>query len=152
MPTGSTPAVVGNMLFVGTEGGTFFGIDWQTPKVVWRYTAPQRQMPFRGSAAATDQIVVVGSMDKNVYALEPKTGKQLWTFATRRQIEGSPVVVGKRVFIGSGDGRLYALELTTGTELWQYETGGKIIAAPAVVEGRLIIGTDDGNLYCFGSR
>ena len=41
-PTGSTPAVMNNMLFVGTEGKEFFGIDWQRPKVVWKYEPPQR--------------------------------------------------------------------------------------------------------------
>ena len=28
-PTGSTPAVQGDLLFFGTEGGTFYAIDWR---------------------------------------------------------------------------------------------------------------------------
>ena len=151
-PTCSTPAVLGDLLFVGTEGSTFFGIDWKTPSIVWRYTAEQRQMPFRSSAAATEKVIVVGSLDKTVHALEPATGKSLWNFATRGKIEGSPVIVGDRVFIGSGDGRLYALEVQTGREVWQYEAGGSLLGSPAVVEGRLVIGTDEGTLFCFGKK
>ena len=58
-PTGSTPAVLGDLLYVGTEGATFFAIDWKTPKVVWQYTAQRRQMPFRGSAAVTKNVVIL---------------------------------------------------------------------------------------------
>ncbi|MHB8902387.1 MAG: outer membrane protein assembly factor BamB family protein [Thermoguttaceae bacterium] len=151
-PTGSTPAVLGDLLFVGTEGSTFFAIDWNKPAVVWHYTAEQRQMPFRSSAAVTEKVVLVGSLDKNVHALDPRSGKPLWIFSTRGKIEGSPVIVGKRAFIGSGDGRLYALEIETGREVWQYETGGSLLGSPAIVQGRLVIGTDDGTLYCFGKK
>ena len=124
-PTGSTPPVLGELLFVGTEGSTFYAIDWKTPKVVWQFAAERRRMPFRGSAAATAEAVVVGSMDKNLYALEPKTGKQLWMFPTRGKIEGSPVVAAS-VFIGSGDGRL-CLDLARRT--W-HETGGSLSGRP----------------------
>lgn len=151
-PTGSTPAVLGDLLFVGTEGSTFFGIDWKTPQIVWRYNAERRQMPFRSSAAATKNVVVVGSLDKNVHAVDPATGKALWSFATRGKIETSPVIVGQRVFVGSADGRLRALDLKTGREVWQYETGGSLIGSPAVAQGRIVIGNDEGTLFCFGSR
>ena len=151
-PTGSTPAVVGDLLFVGTEGSTFFGIDWKTPKVVWSYVAERRQMPFRSSAAATENIVVVGSLDKSLHAVDPKSGEPRWVFTTRGKVEGSPVIVGDLVYFGSADGRLYALELKSGREVWQYETGGSLIGSPAVAEQRLIIGNDEGTLFCFGKQ
>ena len=151
-PTGSTPAVLGDLLFVGTEGSTLFGIDWKTPSIVWRYSAERRQMPFRGSAAVTEKVVIAGSHDRSVHAVDPTSGKLLWNFPTRGRIEGSPVIVGDRAFIGSSDGRLYALEIRTGREVWQYETGGSLIASPAVAQDRLVIGSDEGILFCFGEK
>jgi outer membrane protein assembly factor BamB len=144
--------VLGDLLFVGTEGSTFFAIDWKNPKVVWQYTADRRQMPFRSSAAVTTDIVVVGSLDKSLHALAPDSGKSIWKFGTQGKIEGSPVIVGNRVFAGSGDGRLYALAVKTGREVWQYETGGSLVGSPAVAQGRLIIGSDEGILFCFGKQ
>jgi outer membrane protein assembly factor BamB len=73
----------------------------------------------------------------------------LWSFATRKRIDGSPVVVGKRVFFGSADGKIYALDRTSGKELWQFTAGGAVNTSPAVAEDRLVIGNDAGNLYCF---
>ena len=67
---------------------------------------------------------MVGSRDKQLHALDPKTGKPLWSFATKGRIDGSPVVVGDRVFVGSADGRLYELSVKTGEKLWQFEAGG----------------------------
>jgi outer membrane protein assembly factor BamB len=149
-PTGSTPAVLGRLLFVGTEGRTFFAVDWQQPKVVWKYQPDERTAAYRSSAAVTAEAVVVGSQDKLVHALEPQTGKRLWTFATRGRVDSSPVIAGQRVFVGSADGRLYGLDLKTGKEFWRFEAGGAILSSPAVAAGRLVIGTEAGDVLCFG--
>ena len=162
-PTGCTPALspatetadgkpVSSMAYVGTEGGTFFAIDWRAGKVFWRYENPKRTLPYRSSAAVTSEAVLVGSRDKSLHAIARKTGKPLWTFPTRGRVDSSPVVVGERVFVGSSDGRLYALGLQSGKLSWKYAAGGSITASPAVAAGRLVIGSDDGDLFCFGSK
>ncbi len=151
-PTGSTPAVWGELALVGTEGNVFFAVNWKQANVVWQYENPKRAFPFRSSAAVTDRIVVVGGRDKLVHAFETQTGQPLWRFSTKGRVDSSPVIVGRRVFVGSTDGRLYELDSTSGKELWRFEAGGSILASPAVAAGRLVIGTDDGDLYCFGKR
>lgn len=151
-PTGSAPALHGPLAYVGTEGNTFFAIDWKQAKIRWRYENPDRAFPFRSSAAVSDRAVVVGSRDKLVHALDPKSGEALWTFATGGRVDGSPVIVGDRVFAGSADGRLFALDLESGEPVWQFETGGSILASPAVAQQRLIVATDDGSVFCFGSK
>ena len=151
-PTLCTPAVRGPMAYFGTIGSALFAVDWQQSKVVWTYDTPKRGTEFHSSAAVTSQAVIVGASDRLVHAVDRKTGNGLWTFPTKRRVDGSPVVVGSRVFIGSADGRLYALDLKTGRQLWMYEAGGSILASPAVAAGRLVIGTDDGDLYCFGAK
>ena len=87
-----------------------------------------------------------------VHALDPKSGRPLWEFATKGRVDSSPVVVGRRVFVGSSDGRIYGLDLKTGQEVWRFEAGGEVNASPAVAAGRMVIGTDDGKLYCFGAK
>ncbi len=150
-PTGSTAAVRGERLFVGTEAGTFFGIDWQAAEAVWRYESPAGAASYRSSAAVTDGAVIVGSRDRLVHALHPEDGAPLWTFATRRNVDASPVVVGERVFVGSADGRFYALALADGEALWEFEAGGGIVGSPAVAEGRLVVTTSRGDVFCFGA-
>jgi outer membrane protein assembly factor BamB len=148
-PTGVTPAVMGNHVYFGTEGGVFFAINWKEAKVSWTYQDSDRGQPFRSSAAVTPECVVVGSRNKRVQALDPKTGKGLWQFVTRARIDSSPVIVGQQAFVGSSDGRLYAINLKTGKETWQYETGDGFSGSPAVAAGCLVIASDEGTVYCF---
>ncbi len=149
-PTGCSPAVAGEMVYFGTEGETVFGIAWAQAELVWAYRRQARNFPFRSSAAATAQMVVLGGRDKLVRGLDPQTGEERWTFAAKARVDSSPVVVGQRVFVGSSDGRLYELDLATGALRWEYEAGGSFLASPAVAAGRLVIGNDDGVLFCFG--
>jgi len=149
-PTLCTPAVEGTMAYVGTDGGTFFAVDWKASKIAWTYENRSRPSPFWSSAALAANLVVVGSRDKMVHALDRETGERVWVFSTKGQVDSSPVVVGDRVYVGSDDGRLYGLELETGKEVWRFEAGGRILASPAVAAGRLVIGNDEGVLYCLG--
>jgi outer membrane protein assembly factor BamB len=149
-PTGVTPAVMGDHVFVGTEGGLFLGINWREAEETWRFEDSLGQQSYRGAAAASQQYVVVGSRDKRLRAFNPLTGEPLWTFAAKGRIDSSPVIAGNRVYVGSADGRVYGIDLETGEERWQFEAGGGFTASPAVAQGRLIIASDDGVIYCFG--
>lgn len=151
-PTGCTAALQGTMAYVGTEGGSFLGIDWRKRVVAWTYQNTKRSTSFRASAAVTPARVLVGARDKQVHCLDPVTGDEQWAFATQGQVDSSAVIAGKYAFVGSGDGRVYAIDVETGQEAWRYEAGGHIVASPAIAAGRLVIGTDAGDLYCFGSR
>ncbi len=150
-PTGSTPAVLADCAFVGTEARRFLAIDLKQAKVLWTFESPKNKQAFRASAALTSEAVYVGCRDRHVYALDIKTGQLLWQFATRGQVDSSPVVVGDRLFVGSEDGRLYSLDRRTGNLLWQFDLGGQIVASPAVAEGCLVIANTDGQLSCFGA-
>jgi outer membrane protein assembly factor BamB len=134
----------------GTFDSEVLGVDLKARRVSWRYKDPARQFPFYSSAAVVDGRVVLGGRDKRVHAVDARSGKALWTFATQARVESSPAVVGSRVFVGSSDGRLYALDLAKGTRLWEFNAGGALSASPAVAGGRLVIGSQDGRLYCFG--
>lgn len=150
-PTGCTPALTGDRVFFGTEGETFFGIDWRQEKVLWRYRNSDRSFPYRSSAVVLSDRVLVGGRDKLMRALAADDGQELWRFTSKARIDGSAVVVGRRAFFGSGDGRLYAVDIASGEAVWEYEAGGGFASSPAVASGKLVIGNDDGALLCFGA-
>ena len=150
--TACAAALMGETAYVGTEEGRFLAVAPGRPGVLWHYEDTADPAAFRSSAAVTPQAVIVGSRDKLVRAFDPKTGRPLWSFTTKGQVDSSPVVAGNRVFVGSSDGRLYGLDLKSGHEVWQFNAGAAIVASPAVAAGRLVIGSEDGNLYCFGEK
>jgi outer membrane protein assembly factor BamB len=151
-PTGSTPAAGGDFIYFGSEGATFFCINWREAKEIWRWRDKSRNLSIRSSAALTDEAVIFGGHDKILHALDLKTGQRRWDFPTKGRIEGSPVVVGNRVFVGSADGRIYGVNVHSGEKVWEYEAGGKFTSSPAVAEGRMLIASEDGVVYCFGEK
>jgi outer membrane protein assembly factor BamB len=150
----ASPAIVGDMLYVGTYASEVLAVDWKKQEVVWRYASGNGDFPFHSSAAVTDKLVVVGSRDKYVHAIDRATGQRAWTFPTRGKVDSSPSIQGDRVFIGSNDGNLYELGLSDGKERWKFNAGKPISAAPAIGEGVLVIGSEsrDGKVYCFGKK
>jgi quinohemoprotein ethanol dehydrogenase len=97
-----------------------------------------------------------------VFALDAKTGSELWRFdpevpgAKARDaccdIVNRGVAVWKgRVFVGALDGRLIALDAHTGKPIWQVPTfdpkqAYTITGAPRVIQGRVIIGNGGAEL------
>jgi outer membrane protein assembly factor BamB len=150
----ASPAVVDNVLYVGTYASEVVAVDWKTQAKLWTYKDPEREFPYHSSAAVSDKYVIVGSRDKRVHAIDRQTGKGLWVFNTRGKVDSSPVIVGDRVFVGSQDGNLYGLRLSDGKELWKFTDGKPFTASPAVGEGCLVIGSEssDGHIYCFGKK
>lgn len=91
-----------------------------------------------------------------VFALDAKTGKELWRFdpgvAKEVAIKACCDVVNRgvavydgKVYFGTLDGRLIALDAKTGKPVWEVQTTDPeksytITGAPRVVKGRVIIG------------
>jgi outer membrane protein assembly factor BamB len=148
--TGASPVLVAKRAYYGTFSNDVIAADLATKRIVWRYANQARSFPFYSSAAASGDRVVLGGRDKLVYCLNGKTGKPIWTFATRARVDSSPALASGRVYIGSNDGHFYVLDLADGKKLWDFEAGAPLSASPAVAEGRVVIGSQDGRLYCFG--
>lgn len=150
-PTGSTPAVLGDVAFLPIMDGAVIALDWKTNRELWRYEDEERAQEYRSSAAVNDTLVVVSSQNKQVDALDIKTGKRVWRQTLRRRADASPVIAGNDCWIAATDGRLLRLSLTDGSEKWHYEINGQFLAAPAITDNRLYIADDKGILRCFGS-
>ncbi len=146
----ASPAIVDDLLYVGSHGGVVSALNWRTGDVNWRYEG-QRQMSIRASAVATDDLILVGSHDKVMHAIDRRTGKSRWTFPTNARIECSAAVVDRRDFFGSGDGNLYGVSLDDGKEVWKYHAGHPITGGVAIGEQCLVVGEDasNGRLLCF---
>ena len=146
----ASPAIVDDMLYVGSHGGDVTATNWKTGEIVWRYSA-QRQLSIRASAVATDKLILVGGHDKLMHAIDRQTGAGVWTFPTKARIECSAAVVDDRIFFGSEDRNIYGLSLDDGSEVWKYNAGQRVNGGVAIGEECMVVGEDaaDGRLLCF---
>ena len=62
-------------------------------------------------AIGSDGTVYVGSHDKKLYAINPKSGVKLWEFETGRFVTSSPAIGSDgTVYVGSSDKKVYAIK------------------------------------------
>ncbi|MEM7199040.1 MAG: PQQ-binding-like beta-propeller repeat protein [Planctomycetota bacterium] len=140
-------ALRGDRAYFGHYGNEFVAADLSAADVLWRY-AESRKGFVSSPAIGTDRAVF-GGRDRVLHCVGLADGAPLWTFKTRRKIDGSPVICGDKVLCGSGDGRIYLLRLEDGSEVWNYELGQSVHSTPAVAGGRFVVGCGDGRLYAF---
>ena len=90
-------------------------------------------------------VLLIGSYDRNLYALDAATGQELWRFTAGASLRSAPVVarVGSRtvVFFGADDRTFYAVDAHTHRKLWAREVlpwqptvGRAILTSPVVFD------------------
>ena len=108
------------------------------------------------------RLLITGSADGHIYALQARTGKKVWEFnLSKRGINASPVVDDQgRVFISHSEenvdegtlGRVIAIDgagsgdITETHELWRWNRNKAGFPSPALHEGRVYIVNNSGNL------
>jgi outer membrane protein assembly factor BamB len=140
-------AVDGDSAYFGQVEGQVRRLDLKSDKVVW--TNEDAKDGVFAPPAVTRDLVLAGSRDGRLYALDTATGKQQWQFRTGNAIEGGAIVDRQHAIFGSTDGRLYVLDLATGKELWSYDLGSGVSTSPAFSDGWLVVCTDDGAVQAF---
>ncbi len=86
-------------------------------------------------------MVIVGSGDRDLYALDAKTGKVIWVAATGAPVDSSPLVDGNQVFVGSFDGWLYCFDLRDGSLIWRCLLDCWVHSSPIADDNTVFAGT-----------
>jgi len=129
--------------------------------VAWTYELATNR-GVETTPIVVDGIMFVTSAWSIVYALDARTGEELWTYdpdvdravgvnACCDVVNRGVAVYEGKVFIGVIDGRLEALDAKTGERLWSTVTVDQnrpytITGAPRVVDGKVFIGNGGAEL------
>ncbi len=153
-------------VYFGSLAGVFHAVDAEGVRL-WSFEIPENAEELsRGimSQAAVLQadgreLLVFGCNDHKVYAVDARSGEQVWDFATDAANHGAITVADldgdgpSEVLVPSRDHHLYCLN-EHGQPLWQFETRGEIYARPLAsdLDGdgspEVVIGSYDGFIYC----
>ena len=123
--------------------------------LAWFYDMPERR-GIEATPLVIDGRLYATSAWSAVYAMDAKTGKELWSFdpevpRSRGSVACCDVVNrgvaawGDKIYVGTIDGRLIALNASDGKVAWSVDTIDKskpytITGAPRVIKGKVIIG------------
>jgi outer membrane protein assembly factor BamB len=100
----STPAVVGDRLWVGGADSRLHCVNALTGEALWTF---KTGAPVWSSPAVVDNRVIFGSRDFNLYMLDATTGEEIWRYKTDGRIISSPLVVDGGIWIGCATGYFY---------------------------------------------
>lgn len=124
-----------------------------------KHVVPKWMFHMRGANRLESVPLVVDgvmyiSQPNEVYALDARTGRQIWEWQRQPAMQKGPnrgvAVYGNRVYVGTPDAHLVALDARTGSQLWATELakasdGYWCPVAPMVVNGKVIIGIAPGD-------
>jgi outer membrane protein assembly factor BamB len=115
-------------------------------KLKWSFKTESRHI-HSSPAIGTDDTIYFGSLDKNLYAINPN-GSKKWDFTTGGEIYSSPAIGSDgTIYISSGDNNLYAIH-PNGTPKWSFSIGSITSSSPAIgSDGTIYTGSHDNNLY-----
>ena len=86
------------------------------------------------------------SVDGNVVAIDPESGKRLWRTDLKLGLTAGPGVGDDIVAVMAADGLLIVLEAATGVERWRADIDGESLAYPLIEDDLVIVQTIDNRL------
>jgi outer membrane protein assembly factor BamB len=140
----SSPALVGNRLFIGCTDGNVYAVDSGSGQEVWRV---ETGGPIISSPAVAGDVLYVGSFGA-LFALDTATGAATSPFQGGSQaqqyqigaaVDSSPTVVDDVVYVGGSDGNLYAFDVETNGSR-TFPAGSPVLSSPAVHAGVVYVG------------
>ena len=122
------PIVHRGFVFVASQEGKAYAIREDDGVTAWETQLPAGVL---ATGAAAGGLVVFGTVQGELCALNITNGAPAWTAATGKSITGAPCIVDDSVYVANHGGSVFALHLPTGRTLWQSKALG------AAVQGSL---------------
>ena len=134
-----SPVVVDGVMYV-TEANNVTALDIHTGRSLWSWTRPiPKDLQTIGfgrtnrGVAVIDELVVVGTLDAHLVALDAKTGAVRWDaevadYRVGHCITGAPIAIDGKVFTGISGGEagirgfVDAYDAKSGKRVWRFWT------------------------------
>jgi outer membrane protein assembly factor BamB/adenine/guanine phosphoribosyltransferase-like PRPP-binding protein len=140
----STPLLVDNHIYMGTESGKMFCIDRLSGKTIWSYDVKtDHAKGIWSSPAHHEGRIYFGAYNGIAYCLDAKTGKEIWKNPCCEFIGSSPLIVPEQglMYLGLEHqrprqmGSNAAFSLETSERVWEraqrkYQHGSACYYAP----------------------
>src|SRR6266478_962198 len=82
--------------------GSWSALDVDTGNILWQMPDPTAGTIDTGSVSVANGVMYAGSYSGQMYALDSKTGKILWNFASGGSVIDGPSIVDGTLYWGSG--------------------------------------------------
>ena len=156
------PAYANGKLYAAGVDGTIAALDAQTGRTLWQKCLGRRggfilhhgknSLEWSGGPSVSGDLVVVGSLEGVVQALDASSGSEKWVVQLSSEIVTAPSIADGLVVVRSNDGRIYGLDAADGSRKWTYDRASVPIlslrgnSAPHAINGAVFAGEDNGKV------
>ncbi len=102
---------------------------------------------FAATAVIARGIIFIGDAEAKFYAIDLKTGKEIWSREVELGFLGSAAVQDGRVVVGDSDGVIHCMDAKNGDTIWEQRTDAEINSSPNFFQQSVLIGSQNGTLY-----
>ena len=132
---------------------------------VWAFSlGGEKQRGQETQPLISDGIMYITGSYSRIYAIDVKTGKEIWQYDARLPegilpccdvVNRGAALFGDNIYFGTLDARIVALNAKTGDVVWnkkiaEYKEGCSYTAAPLIVNGLVITGNSGGEFGIVG--
>jgi outer membrane protein assembly factor BamB len=155
----SSAAIADGIAYVGGIDGRFRAFDLRRGVEAW---SANINVAWSSPSVAGD-LVIVGTEDRDLVALDRRTGDVAWRVPLDGFTAGSPAIVGDRLYVATSSaqsrgrsdpgatGKVLALDLATHQIAWQEDLPGPSTRSIAISGSILVVPTDVGIAVAFES-
>lgn len=103
-------------VFLARAGGSVWGLDAATGKVLWRRPVGSGPgiAPVPLAADEDSDVLLVDAEHDELICVKRRTGALAWRFPLESRPAGSPIVIGKKICVTSRSGRVSLLDAQSG--------------------------------------
>lgn len=148
---GLSLSVAGERVYAAGHKGDVTAFELASGRVDWR---ARTKAPLSGGTAAGDGLVLIGTSDGRLFALDEKNGAIRWQVRVNGEVL-APAAIGEHLIaLRTVDGKLHALSPADGHELWAQQQQVPRLslrgtARPVIVGELVLCGFDNGKVLAF---
>jgi outer membrane protein assembly factor BamB len=144
-----SPLAVGDLILAPNADHNLYAIN-SNGIVQWKFTAKNG---LWNQPVTDGKSVFVSSMDKNLYALNPKTGKVLWSVELGGSVLFSQTLGDDGIlYIATINKEILAISPDSGKIIWKAKTNGVVWEPVAVKDGTLYAGDQSGKVFALSTK
>jgi outer membrane protein assembly factor BamB len=123
--------------------------DVTNSHILWRMKTPTLQLL---TPVIKDGLIYTVDTKNNLFCIEAKTGKAVYTRRLQAKYNSSPVYAGGNIYFTSTNGETMIIKEGRKLEIiGRNKLKGDVFATPAIVNNSIIMRTAN-NLYCIGKK
>lgn len=142
------PKVDGDRIYAAGAKGRVSAYNVDSGQLLWQVDTG---LPLRGGPGSGDGLVLLGTADAEVIALDRNSGAERWRTKVSSEVLAAPSAEGGVTVARSIDGRIYGFSSENGQRIWIHDSSVPVLtlrgtSAPIITNGGVIAGLSNGKL------